>query len=79
MNSKRIFGCVIILFILKGTLMTISDDHEHLVRLKDRIERQTRQENEAIARGRAEREKWLREESGIKDSADHSHEVLTNR
>jgi len=50
--------------------MTVSDDHESLLRLKHRIERHNQREREAIARDRAEWEKWLKEKAGSRISPD---------
>lgn len=60
---------------MEGTLMTVSDDHESLVRLKDRIERHNLKEHEAIARSRSEREKWVKEKSGTGDNPGHGREI----
>jgi hypothetical protein len=67
------------LFIIEGTLMRVSDDHESLVRLKHRIERHNQREREAIARGRAEWEKWLKEKSGIEDQPGYGRHLLADR
>lgn len=58
--------------------MTVSDDHESLVRLKNSIERHNQREREAIDRGRAEREKWVKEKSGIEDHPGYGRQMLAD-
>ncbi len=67
------------LSIIEGTLMTVSDDHESLVRLRNRIESHNQREREAIARGRAEREKWVKEKSGIENQPGYGRHILADR